>query len=116
MSHSQMYLRKWNSVLDLNLTESAFCLGAPIIMSSPHFYQADEKFVQDVFGMRPDKEQHQTVIDINPVGISTLIPNIQISKCTWCDNCQFLYHNILWNLNTAATPVSLSDDVLLISI
>ncbi|XP_041815777.1 lysosome membrane protein 2c [Chelmon rostratus] len=41
--------------------------GAPIIMSSPHFYQADEKFVQDVFGMRPDKEQHQTVIDINPL-------------------------------------------------
>uniref|UniRef100_A0A8C6WV13 Scavenger receptor class B, member 2c n=1 Tax=Neogobius melanostomus TaxID=47308 RepID=A0A8C6WV13_9GOBI len=30
--------------------------GAPILMSSPHFYQADEKFVQDVFGMRPKKE------------------------------------------------------------
>uniref|UniRef100_A0A8C4HL59 Lysosome membrane protein 2 n=1 Tax=Dicentrarchus labrax TaxID=13489 RepID=A0A8C4HL59_DICLA len=41
--------------------------GAPIIMSSPHFYQADEKFVQDVFGMKPIKEQHQTVIDINPL-------------------------------------------------
>lgn len=41
--------------------------GAPIIMSSPHFYQADEKFVQDVFGMKPDKEQHQTTIDINPL-------------------------------------------------
>ncbi|XP_008288226.1 lysosome membrane protein 2c [Stegastes partitus] len=41
--------------------------GAPIIMSSPHFYQADEKFVKDVFGMRPKKEQHQTVIDINPL-------------------------------------------------
>lgn len=36
-------------------------------MSSPHFYQADEKFVQDVFGMRPKKEDHQTAIDINPV-------------------------------------------------
>lgn len=41
--------------------------GAPIIMSSPHFYQADEKFVQDVFGMRPKKEQHQTAIDIHPL-------------------------------------------------
>ncbi|XP_035523779.1 lysosome membrane protein 2c [Morone saxatilis] len=41
--------------------------GAPIIMSSPHFYQADEKFIQDVFGMKPIKEQHQTVIDINPL-------------------------------------------------
>lgn len=42
-------------------------------MSPPHFYQADEKFVQDVFGMRPKKEEHQTTIVINPVGISTLI-------------------------------------------
>ncbi|XP_030292259.1 lysosome membrane protein 2c isoform X2 [Sparus aurata] len=41
--------------------------GAPIIMSSPHFYQADEKYVQDVFGMNPEKEQHQTTIDINPL-------------------------------------------------
>ncbi|XP_053196304.1 lysosome membrane protein 2c [Scomber japonicus] len=41
--------------------------GAPIIMSSPHFYQADEKFVQDVFGMKPEKEYHQTAIDINPL-------------------------------------------------
>ncbi|XP_067278858.1 lysosome membrane protein 2c [Pseudorasbora parva] len=41
--------------------------GAPIIMSSPHFYQADDKFVQDVFGMNPKKEDHETVIDINPL-------------------------------------------------
>ncbi|KAK2872218.1 hypothetical protein Q8A67_022115 [Cirrhinus molitorella] len=41
--------------------------GAPIIMSSPHFYQADEKFVQDVFGMNPNKEEHETVIDVNPL-------------------------------------------------
>lgn len=40
-------------------------------MSSPHFYQADEKFVQDVFGMRPKKEEHETSIDLNPVGIIT---------------------------------------------
>ncbi|CAI5666742.1 unnamed protein product [Oreochromis niloticus] len=41
--------------------------GAPIIMSSPHFYQADEKFAQDIFGMTPNKEEHQTAIDINPL-------------------------------------------------
>lgn len=42
--------------------------GAPIVMSSPHFYQAEEKFKEAVFGMRPDKQQHQTAIDIHPVG------------------------------------------------
>ncbi|KAM8829071.1 lysosome membrane protein 2c isoform 1-T1 [Spinachia spinachia] len=41
--------------------------GAPIAMSSPHFYQADEKYVRDVFGMRPQREQHQTIIDIHPL-------------------------------------------------
>ncbi|KAM9450699.1 lysosome membrane protein 2c [Clarias gariepinus] len=41
--------------------------GAPIIMSSPHFYQADQKFVDDIFGMRPRKEEHETAIDIHPL-------------------------------------------------
>ncbi|MCI4386874.1 hypothetical protein PGIGA_G00067780 [Pangasianodon gigas] len=41
--------------------------GAPIIMSYPHFYQADEKFVDDIFGMRPMKEEHETAIDVNPL-------------------------------------------------
>ncbi|XP_061657830.1 lysosome membrane protein 2c [Syngnathoides biaculeatus] len=41
--------------------------GAPIVMSSPHFYQGDEKFVRAVFGMRPRKEYHQTFIDLNPL-------------------------------------------------
>ncbi|KAG5272035.1 hypothetical protein AALO_G00160930 [Alosa alosa] len=36
-------------------------------MSSPHFYQADEKFVEDVIGMKPKKEHHETTIDINPL-------------------------------------------------
>lgn len=36
-------------------------------MSSPHFYQADKKFADDILGMRPTKEEHQTAIDINPV-------------------------------------------------
>uniref|UniRef100_A0A8C4HJJ3 Lysosome membrane protein 2 n=1 Tax=Dicentrarchus labrax TaxID=13489 RepID=A0A8C4HJJ3_DICLA len=61
--------------------------GAPIIMSSPHFYQADEKFVQDVFGMKPIKEQHQTVIDINP-----------------CDSFSFFFSQT-GNVRTVVFPV-----------
>lgn len=41
--------------------------GAPIIMSFPHFYQADEKFVSAIKGMRPNKEEHESFVDINPV-------------------------------------------------
>ncbi|KAE8285145.1 Lysosome membrane protein 2 85 kDa lysosomal membrane sialoglycoprotein [Larimichthys crocea] len=49
------------------LNVSACKQGAPIIMSSPHFYQGDRKFVQDVFGMNPKKEHHETTIDIHPL-------------------------------------------------
>ncbi|KAI9524716.1 hypothetical protein NQZ68_016725 [Dissostichus eleginoides] len=52
-----------SGVLNVSLCKQ----GAPIVMSTPHFYQADEKYVQDVFGMGPKKEQHQTAIDINPL-------------------------------------------------
>uniref|UniRef100_A0A4W2IAF9 Scavenger receptor class B member 2 n=1 Tax=Bos indicus x Bos taurus TaxID=30522 RepID=A0A4W2IAF9_BOBOX len=41
--------------------------GAPIIMSFPHFYQADEKFVSAIGGMHPNKEYHETFVDINPL-------------------------------------------------
>lgn len=41
--------------------------GAPIIMSFPHFYQADEKFISAIKGMHPNKEEHESFVDINPV-------------------------------------------------
>lgn len=41
--------------------------GAPIIMSFPHFYQADERFVSAIGGMHPNKEDHETFVDINPL-------------------------------------------------
>ncbi|KAF6372432.1 scavenger receptor class B member 2 [Rhinolophus ferrumequinum] len=41
--------------------------GAPIILSFPHFYQADEKFVSAIEGMHPNKDNHETFVDINPL-------------------------------------------------
>ncbi|XP_067894635.1 lysosome membrane protein 2-like [Heterodontus francisci] len=41
--------------------------GAPIILSSPHFYQADQKYIDDIEGMHPDKANHETFLDINPL-------------------------------------------------
>ncbi|KAK2503489.1 hypothetical protein MC885_010437 [Smutsia gigantea] len=43
--------------------------GAPIVISFPHFYQADERFVSAIEGMHPNKEYHESFVDINPVSI-----------------------------------------------
>ncbi|XP_072352417.1 lysosome membrane protein 2c isoform X2 [Scyliorhinus torazame] len=49
------------------LNVSACRQGAPIILSSPHFYQADQKFIDAIEGMHPDKANHETFLDINPL-------------------------------------------------
>ena len=39
----------------------------PIMMSNPHFYQAAQQYLDAVVGLRPEKDKHQTFIDIEPV-------------------------------------------------
>ena len=34
-------------------------LGAPIALSYPHFYEADQSFLDAVVGLKPNKEKHQ---------------------------------------------------------
>ncbi|XP_062907347.1 lysosome membrane protein 2-like [Mobula hypostoma] len=41
--------------------------GVPIFISSPHFYNGDEKLVSDIVGMKPDMEAHQTFLDLEPM-------------------------------------------------
>ncbi|KAL7836682.1 hypothetical protein AOLI_G00279660 [Acnodon oligacanthus] len=40
--------------------------GAPIVVSFPHFYQADRKYIDAIEGMNPNKEEHETYLDLNP--------------------------------------------------
>ncbi|XP_064415855.1 lysosome membrane protein 2c isoform X2 [Latimeria chalumnae] len=60
--------------------------GAPIIMSSPHFYQADPKYKDAISGMNPNKENHQTFLDINPLtgilvrGAKRVQVNVHVEK------------------------------------
>ncbi|XP_037568754.1 lysosome membrane protein 2-like [Dermacentor silvarum] len=50
------------------ITHVAACRkGAPIVLSSPHFYHGDEAFVRAVNGLRPVKEMHETFLDIHPL-------------------------------------------------
>ncbi|KAM8906221.1 lysosome membrane protein 2 [Lycaon pictus] len=52
-----------SGVLNISICKN----GAPIIISFPHFYEADKKFVSAIDGMRPNKDYHETFVDINPL-------------------------------------------------
>uniref|UniRef100_A0AAQ5ZZL0 Scavenger receptor class B, member 2a n=1 Tax=Amphiprion ocellaris TaxID=80972 RepID=A0AAQ5ZZL0_AMPOC len=40
--------------------------GAPIVVSFPHFYQADPVYINAVDGLSPNKEEHETYLDLQP--------------------------------------------------
>ena len=45
---------------------SACSFGSPVMMSWPHFFQADPKLLEDVVGLKPDPVKHQLYMDIQP--------------------------------------------------
>ncbi|XP_023264420.1 lysosome membrane protein 2-like isoform X1 [Seriola lalandi dorsalis] len=40
--------------------------GAPVVASFPHFYLADDQYPDAIEGMSPQREHHQTFLDLNP--------------------------------------------------
>ncbi|XP_017347672.1 lysosome membrane protein 2 [Ictalurus punctatus] len=53
--------------LDDGVLNVAVCRkGAPVIVSFPHFYLADKKYVDAIEGISPVHEHHQTFLDLNP--------------------------------------------------
>ena len=46
---------------------ASFVLGVWGFISSPHFFQADEKFRTDVHGMQPSPDKHEFIMSFDPV-------------------------------------------------
>lgn len=44
-----------------------FISDAPVVMSLPHFLYTDPHVQESVEGLNPDKEEHETFFDIEPV-------------------------------------------------
>lgn len=42
-------------------------LGVPVIMSQPHFLGADQSVIDSFIGLNPNRDLHETYIDIVPV-------------------------------------------------
>ncbi|KAK3870639.1 hypothetical protein Pcinc_024147 [Petrolisthes cinctipes] len=40
--------------------------GAPVVMSTPHFYQGEPEDSKQVMGLNPSEEEHETYLDIEP--------------------------------------------------
>lgn len=41
--------------------------GAPLMMSAPHFYLGEDKLVDAFEGLSPNKEKHETFLDVMTV-------------------------------------------------
>ena len=52
-------------------------LGPPLAVSFPHFYQADQSFLDGVEGLKPQKEKHQVYVDVHP---KSGIPNAFLTR------------------------------------
>ncbi|ROT80682.1 scavenger receptor class B-like protein [Penaeus vannamei] len=48
------------------MEHGSVCLGVPIVMSTPHFYQGDEVELAKLVGLDPRKEEHETFLDVEP--------------------------------------------------
>ncbi|XP_029016129.1 lysosome membrane protein 2a isoform X2 [Betta splendens] len=74
--------------------------GAPIVVSFPHFYQADPMYINAIDGLSPNKEEHETYLDLQP---TTGVPirackraqlNIILKRVQGFPATKFLNHTI----------------------
>lgn len=42
-------------------------IGAPVVISWPHFYDGDESYVKQSVGLQPEEAKHETFIVLEPV-------------------------------------------------
>lgn len=69
-------------------SHSPVTTGAPVIVSFPHFYLGDRKYIQAIDGLSPNQEDHQTYLDLNPVqgacsNLSKLTKEYNFIQCSY---------------------------------
>ena len=63
------------------LIQVAGCLKAPIAMSAPHFYNSDKSLLDAVSGLKPDRDLHDTILDVEPISGLSLNAHKRIQVC-----------------------------------
>ncbi|XP_022824197.1 scavenger receptor class B member 1-like [Spodoptera litura] len=83
----------------INVTDCT--MGAPALVSFPHFYLADPKLREDILGLKPDPLKHDSFIDLHPTlgialsGKSSLQINIQVRKSDMFSSVKFLPNGLI---------------------
>ncbi|XP_011499316.1 PREDICTED: sensory neuron membrane protein 1-like [Ceratosolen solmsi marchali] len=60
------YCQPPNKCLKKGTFDTYKCNKSPIIVTNPHFFLADPYYKDLIDGMKPDKEKHMIIIDIDP--------------------------------------------------
>lgn len=88
--------------------------GAPVVMSTPHFYQGDPEDAQQVDGLRPRAEEHETYLDVEPTTGVTMraakriqvnMPLRRYSNLPSFRNVSDVIFPILWVNESAVVPL-----------
>nr|QDD67779.1 sensory neuron membrane protein [Galeruca daurica] len=81
------------------------CVGAPIMVTLPHFLYADETLLQQVKGLKPIREEHILTVSIEPLTSAPLNVKMRIQmnldigpnqKITIMNNLTTALHPIFW--------------------
>ncbi|XP_071522481.1 lysosome membrane protein 2-like isoform X1 [Panulirus ornatus] len=95
-------------------------MGIPVIMSTPHFYQGDEKELAKLVGLNPTKEQHETFLDVEPrtgvtmraaKKIQVNVPLRRYSDLPTFKNVPEVIFPVLWVNESAEIDASSAKDV-----
>jgi hypothetical protein len=83
--NADYYLNKWNGALNMSATFQ----GIPIFVTKPHMLDAEPAISSSVNGLSPNRDLHDTVIDVEPTSGAVLHAakrleiNVQIGPVDW---------------------------------
>uniref|UniRef100_A0A182PPP0 Scavenger receptor class B n=1 Tax=Anopheles epiroticus TaxID=199890 RepID=A0A182PPP0_9DIPT len=112
-------------VLDNGAMDVSKCkFGAPATVSFPHFYLANESYLEGVSGMKPDEKEHRFEMELEPytgvpLGVrAQLQVNLDVKQygMTLLKDIPEVMLPVLWFRQTASLTEELADDIKLILI
>lgn len=54
--------------------------GSPVFMSFPHYYAGEEFYLNEVEGLAPNKEKHESYFTLEPVRLKLMFMYVKISS------------------------------------